>query len=67
MTKPNNFPVPTARDLIENIEYSPYYKVAIEMIRRKDIKDPTIADLFEAFHEIAKIANKLDKGVLNVK
>ena len=50
MTKPNNHPVPTARDLIENIEYSPYYKVAIEMIRRKDIKDPTIADLFEAFH-----------------
>lgn len=62
MTKANNFPVPSARDLIENIEHSPYYKTAIEMIKRRNIKDPTIADLFEAFHEIAKVDNKINKG-----
>ena len=63
MTKTNNHPVPSGRDLMENIEYSPYYKVAMEMIRRKNIDNPSIADLFEAFHEIAKVDNKINKGV----
>lgn len=62
MTKTNTYPVPSAEDLIENIEYSPYYKVALEMIRRRGIIDPNIADLFECFHEIAKIDNKIHKG-----
>lgn len=61
MTVKNNYPVPSGKDLIENIEYSPYYKVAMEMIRRKNIEDPTIADLFECFHEIAKLDNKINK------
>lgn len=63
MTKTNDYPVPSGRDLIEDIEFSPYYGVAMEMIRRKNIKDPTIADLFEAFHEIAKVDNKINKGI----
>jgi len=63
MTKTNDYRVPSGQDLIEDIEYSPYYKVALEMIKRRGIKDPTIADLFEAFHEIAKIDNKINKGV----
>lgn len=63
MTKTNNHPVPTAQNMVENIEYSPYYKVALEMIHRKNIDNPTIADLFEAFHEIAKVDNKINKGV----
>lgn len=62
MTKTNNYPVPSGRDLIEGIEYSPYYKIACEMIRRKGIENPNIADFFEAFHEIAKIDNKINKG-----
>lgn len=62
MTKYNNHPVPSAKDLLNNIEYSPYYSVACEMISRKGIETPNIADLFEAFHEIAKVDNKINKG-----
>ena len=62
MTKTNNYHVPSGRDLVENIEYSPYYNVALIMIERRNIIDPTIADLFECFHEIAKVDNKINRG-----
>jgi len=65
MTKTNDCSVPSAKDLLENIEYSPYYKIALVMMDRKGIVDPDIADLFEAFHEIAKIDNKINKGRKN--
>ncbi len=61
MTKSNNYKVPTARSLAENIESSPYYNVATIMLRRRGIDNPNIADLLEAFHEISKVAHKLDK------
>lgn len=67
MTKTNDYPIPSGRDAVENIEFSPYYNVAMEIIGRKNIEhknpDYYIADLFEAFHEIAKVANKINKGI----
>lgn len=63
MTKTNNYPVPSAKDLVENFENSPYFNVACEMLRRRGIEEPNIADYLECFHEIAKIDSKINKGV----
>ena len=53
---------------VESIERSPYYRVACEVLRRNNVDDPNIADLFEAFHMIGKIDNKINKKVKrNVK
>lgn len=61
MTIKNNHPVPSGRDLMENIEFSPYYKIALEMLKRKGIEEPNIADLLETFSEIAKVDHKLNQ------
>ena len=63
MTKTNDYPVPSAKNLAECIPHSPYFNVACEMLRRRGIDDPNIADYLECFHEIAKIDNKINKGV----
>ena len=63
MTKTNNHRVPSGADLVENMEYSPYYNVAQEMLSRRGIDEPNIADILECFHEIAKVDNKINKGV----
>jgi len=62
MTKIKIINAPSGRDLMENIEWSPYYKVAMKMLHKRGIDNSNIADLFECFHEIAKIANKLERG-----
>lgn len=62
MTKHNNHPVPSGRDLMRNIEQTPYYKTAMIIMAIDGIHDPDLHDLFEAFHKIGKYANKLDKG-----
>ncbi len=48
---------------IESIGRSPYYNIACEMLRRNKVNDPNVADLFEAFHEIAKIDNKVNRNI----
>lgn len=53
--------VPTAQEIVDNLIYSPYYPIACRMIEEREIDDPTIADVFEAFHEIAKIDNKINR------
>ena len=46
---------------IESIARSPYYTVACEILRRSPKDDPNEADLFEAFHKIAKVDHKINK------
>ena len=61
MTKRNDYKVPSGRELMENIEYSPYYNVAIKMLQRKGVIPPyNIADILECFHEIAKVDHKIN-------
>lgn len=61
MTKIKTVNAPTAEQLFDNLPNSPYYNVAWVYMERKGIEDPSIGDLFEAFHEIAKIDNKVNK------
>lgn len=53
--------VPTAQEMVDGIIYSPYYPIACKMIDERGIEDPTIADILECFHEIAKIDNKINR------
>ena len=62
MTKIKIDKIPDVRKWMENIEYSPYYTVAIKVLERRGIDDPNIADLFETFHEIAVMDGRLNKG-----
>lgn len=52
----------TPKELNKWFRTSPYYKVACKMIYNEKIDDPTPADMFEAFHEIAKVDNKINQG-----
>ena len=61
MNKTNNYRIPTGKNLVEGIPNSPYFKVACEVLYRRKIDKPNIADLFEVFHEIAKVDNKINK------
>ena len=61
MTKINIAHVPTTEDIFDGLVMSPYYNVAWIYMERKGIKDPNIADLLEAFHELAKVDNKINK------
>jgi len=61
MTKIKIDKIPDVRKWIENIEYSPYYSVARKILDRRKIFEPNIADLFETFHEIATIDNKINQ------
>lgn len=61
MTKINGINAPTPEEIFDNLPNTPYYHVAWKYMDRKGIEDPTIADLFEAFHEIAKVAHKINK------
>jgi len=63
MTKIKPIDAPTGKQLMENIEYSPYYRVALKVLSRRGNDNPNIADLFETFHEIAVADGKLNKGV----
>lgn len=51
----------SSKDIVDNIIYSPYYPIACRMMEERGIKDPDLADLFETFHEIAKIDNKVNR------
>lgn len=62
MVKTNNHRVPTGKNLVEGIPKSRYFKVACEVLYRRNIDKPNIADFFEVFHEIAKVDNKINKG-----
>ena len=66
MTKIKVDKIPSVRKWMEDIEHtSPYFSIAIQMLKRRNNYNPTrpefITDLFEAFHEIAKVAHKLNK------
>ena len=61
MTKIKVVNAPTAEEIFDNLSMSPYYNVAWIYMERKGIEDPNIADLFEAFHEIAKVDHKINK------
>ncbi len=62
MSKTNNHRIPSAKELVNGISNSPYYNVAWIYLDRKGIIEPDIADILEAYHEIAKIDNKLNQG-----
>ncbi len=57
----NNYkPIPVKDLTLEYLTISPYYSVAWKYMKRKGVDDPSFADLFDAFHEIAKIDNKIN-------
>lgn len=62
MTKIKIDKTPDVRQWMENIEYSPYYVVALKVLERRGNDNPNIADLFETFHEVAVADGKLNKG-----
>lgn len=61
MTKIFGTPDLTIEELFDSLPTSPYYNIAWKYMEKKGIKDPNLADLFEAFHEIAKIDNIVNK------
>ena len=61
MTKINTAHVPTAEELFDGLVMSPYYNIAWIYMERKGIKNPNIADLLKAFHELAKVDHKINK------
>lgn len=48
--------------LDEYLSISPYYHIAWKYMEQKGITDPSVADIFEAFHEIAKIDHRINKN-----
>jgi hypothetical protein len=68
-TNPNNHYKPTpVKDLKEDyFSISPYFNVAREIMTVNGIENPNVPDLYDAFWEIAKVANKLDKEKKNLK
>ncbi len=49
---------------MEYFDASPYASVVCAIFEQKGIIEPTMADLFEAFHEVAKVDNKINQRKL---
>lgn len=66
MTKIKIDKVPNVKSWIKKIEDAPYYSVAIQILKKRNNYNPMsisfTADLFETFHKIAKVDNKIHKG-----
>ncbi len=62
--KLNNYKPTPLKDLtMDYLNISPYANIACEIFKRKGITEPNAADLFEAFHAIAKIDNKINRKI----
>lgn len=61
MTKKLNLKnVMTGEELMDGIiNKSPYYKIMIKMLLKKDNHTPNIYDILKCYHEIAKVDHKL--------
>ena len=54
-------PSKTPKDYLDNLEYSPYYTLALKICREKwNIINPDIGHVFLAMAEIAPLDNKLN-------
>lgn len=51
------------KQFINNISISPYHNIAWSYLERKGIIEPSVVDILEAYHEIAKFDNKMNRGV----
>ena len=64
MTKINDLNAPPSKprkNYLDNLEYSPYYTLALRICREKwNIINPNILHIFLAMDQIAKVDNKIN-------
>ena len=54
---------PNSNQLYETIINHPYYSVGLKCVEKRKIKNPNILHLILEYYEIAKVDNKINRGV----
>lgn len=53
--------MPTSKEFVDNLPNSPYWKTAYEVLYRRGVDKPNIADILETMQEIACVDNKINQ------